>query len=140
MAQNLQLSYSKAKMSKILVVEDEKLIRWSLKEIFSQKGHEVDTVATSVDALDLALKHPYSLIMADFEIDDETCIEMLRQIKSLQPRSSIVIISAMTPALIEKCLHSLDIQFIVEKPFNSEQILSIAQKALDFSNNETTVS
>jgi len=118
-------------MSKILVVDDEKLIRWSLKEIFSQIGHEVDTAASSSDALNLAVKSPYHLIFTDFEIDDGSCYELLQEIKTLQPNTSIIILSATNTTRIEECLHGLDIEFIIEKPFDSEQIMAVAQRILN---------
>lgn len=118
-------------MSKILIVDDEKLIRWSLKEMFSQGGHEVDTVGSSMDAIDLARKFPYHLIFADFEIDNDSCYELLQKIKALQPNTSIIILSATNITRIEECLRGLDIQFIIEKPFNSDQIMAIAQRVLN---------
>ena len=71
-------------MLKALVIDDDKLIRWSLQEIFSQEGHHVDTVATVSDALAQAERSPYNLIFADMEIDDADSIEMLKKLQNPQ--------------------------------------------------------
>lgn len=118
-------------MSKILIVDDEKLIRWSLKEILAKDGHEVDTVASSADAVDLALRFPYHLVFADFEIDDNSGYELLHKIKSLQPKTSIIILSATNTARIQECLHDLEIEFIIEKPFDTNNIMAVAQRILE---------
>jgi DNA-binding NtrC family response regulator len=115
---------------KILVIDDDKLIRWSLKEIFSQEGYTVDTVATAKDALKQAKNITYELIFADLEIGDESGIEMLRKARTSQPEAKIIIISALTKPQIEPKLGSLSIFSIIEKPFKSEQIRSVVKEAL----------
>jgi len=121
---------------KILVVDDDKLIRWSLKEIFSQEGYVVDAVATAKDALKQAKNITYELIFSDLEINDENGIEMLRKARTFQPEAKIIILSALTKQQIEPKLGSLSIFSIIEKPFRSEQIKTIVKEALDPTNHE----
>ncbi len=119
---------------KILVVDDDKLIRWSLKEIFSQEGYTVDTVATAKDALKQAKNITYELIFSDLEINDENGIEMLKNAKVFQPDAKIIILSALTKQQIEPKLGNLSIFSIIEKPFRSEQIKTIVKEALGSTN------
>ncbi len=115
---------------KILIVDDDKLIRWSLKELFAQEGYEVKAVATVKEALEQAEDKPYDLIFTDLEINDENSIEMLRKMTSFQPEAKIIILSALTRQQIESQLENLRIFSIIEKPFRSEQIKSIVKEAL----------
>ena len=117
-------------MKKILVADDDKLIRWSLKEIFSQVGYEVDTAASCLEAIQQAKNSPYSLIFTDFEIDDEDGPQMIRKITKCQPDAKLIIISALSRQKIESQLAGFDIHAIIEKPFQSELILSIAKEAI----------
>lgn len=119
---------------KILVVDDDKLIRWSLKEIFSQEGYVVDAVATAKDALKQAKNITYELIFSDLEISDESGIEMLRKARTFQPDAKIIILSALTKPQIEPKLGNLSIFSIIEKPFRSEQIKTIVIEALGSTN------
>jgi two-component system chemotaxis response regulator CheY len=121
---------------KILVVDDDKLIRWSLKEIFTQEGYVVDAVATAKDALRQAKNIPYELIFSDLEINDENGIEMLKKARAFQPKAKIIIISALTKQQIEPKLGNLSIFSIIEKPFKSEQIRSVIKEALGSTNHE----
>jgi len=121
---------------KILVVDDDKLIRWSLKEIFSQEGYVVDAVATAKDALKQAKNITYELIFSDLEINDENGIEMLKNAKVLQPDAKIIILSALTKQQIEPKLGNLSIFSIIEKPFRSEQIKTIVKEALGSTNHQ----
>jgi DNA-binding NtrC family response regulator len=115
---------------KILVVDDDKLIRWSLKELFSQEGYEVKAVATAKEALEQAEDKPYDLIFTDIEIKDENSTEMLRKMTSFQPETKIIILSAFTRQQMESQLGDLNIFSIIEKPFRSDQIKSIVKEAL----------
>ncbi len=128
--------YASGELIKILVVDDNKLIRWSLKEIFSQEGYVVDAVATAKDALKQAKNITYELIFSDLEISDESGIEMLRKARAFQPDAKIIILSALTKQQIDPKLGNLSIFSIIEKPFRSEQIKTIAKEALGSTNHE----
>ena len=53
---------------RILILDDEKLIRWSLNQIFLQVGYEVDAAATVEEAARLIHSGRYALILADLEV------------------------------------------------------------------------
>lgn len=122
-------------MNRILVIDDDKLIRWSLKELFSQEGYKVDAVATAREALNLIESIPCDLVFVNLETKDENGLEMLRKIASLQPEAKIIILSAFARQQIESQISDLNIFSIIEKPFRSEQIRSIAKQALNSANN-----
>ena len=116
---------------KILVIDDDKLIRWSLKEILSQEGYDVDTIGTASEAIDLAKNIPYQLIFADLNIQEDSGIEMVKKIKTFRPDVVTVILSAHPKQKIQPEFGDLNVFSIIEKPFKSEQLLSIAKEALD---------
>jgi DNA-binding NtrC family response regulator len=116
---------------KILVIDDEKLIRWSLKEILTQEGYDVDTIETAGEAINLAREIPYNLIFADLDIQDENGIEMMKKIKEFRPEVKTIILSAHPKQKIQPEFGDLQVFAIIEKPFKSEQLLSIAKEALD---------
>ncbi len=119
-------------MPNVLVVDDDKLIRWSLNEIFSQEGYQVDAVPSVSEALERAKDKTYQLILADVEISNENGIEMLVRIKEFQPNSTIIILSACPKSKIEPLLNSLKVFCIIEKPFQAEQIRNKGKEAIRF--------
>jgi len=116
---------------KILVIDDDKLIRWSLKEILAQEGYDVDTIDTAREAINLARDIPFHLIIADLEIQDENGIEMLKKIKEFRPEVTTIILSAHPEQKIQPEFGDLQVFATIEKPFKSEHLLSIAKEALD---------
>jgi len=115
---------------KILVIDDEKLIRWSLKEILGQEGYMVDTTDRADEAINMVKDIPYDLIIADLEIQEEDGIEMLKVLKRIRPDAVAIILSARPKQTLPE--HAdLRVYDIIEKPFKSDQLLSTAREALD---------
>ena len=115
----------------MLIVDDDKLIRWSLKEIFAQEGFKVDTAESSAEALSLVEANSYHLVLADFEIDDENGGDMLRKIQSVRPGIKVIILSALPRQQIEPHLSGVTYHSILEKPFRSDDIKSTVGEALN---------
>jgi len=117
-------------MPKILVLDDEKLIRWSLKQILCQAGHEVDTAATTDEALRLSRSKRYALIFADLEICGDQAGALYGQLLTGQEKAPIVVLTALTREQAEQTLGNFKPYLILEKPFVAENIKAVAEKAL----------
>ena len=113
----------------ILVVDDDKLIRWSLKEIFTQEGYEVDTASNAEDALNLAARKNYNFIFADVELNTESGIEMIGELQKISQASKIIIMSAYSKNQIEPYLEKTRVFSVMEKPFQAEEIKAIIKQA-----------
>ncbi len=118
-------------MSRILVLDDEKLIRWSLKQILAQEGYEVDAAATTDEALELLQSRTYSLIFTDLEVCGDQAKTFYSRLIASHEKARIVVLTALTKEQAEKTLGGFKPFLILEKPFVSENIKAVAQKALD---------
>lgn len=129
----LKLDAMSKSTSRILVIDDDKLIRWSLKEILSHEDYRVDTVATYEDALKQVAAESYTLIFTDFEVCGENLSECISQITEHQTGARIVILSALTRDQVEAKLDALEVFRIIEKPFSSETIKAVAGEVAEAS-------
>ncbi len=123
-------------MSKILVIDNDKLTRWSLNELFSQEGYGVDTVATVEGAISLMRETSYDLICADPEINRDNAVEMLDTINQFQPGAKIIILSTLSGNQTDHYLKTLRVFSIIEKPFKSDHMKSVAREALELGKRE----
>ncbi len=114
-------------MLRVLVIDDDKLIQWSLKEILVQEGHHVDVASSINDAYSQAEQSPYHLIFTEFEIEDENFIDILKKLQTSHPETQIIILSAQSQKQIEPQIEGISVHAIIEKPFDSEQIRAISQ-------------
>lgn len=58
--------------SRVLIIEDEKLLRWSLRQRLERDGYEVMEAATGREGLDLAADHGADLLLVDHKLPDIT--------------------------------------------------------------------
>ena len=117
-------------MVRILILDDEKLIRWSLDKILVQDGYSVDTAATTGEALALAGKAEYALIITDLEICGDQARSFFAEMISKQPNARVITLTALARDDAERMLEGLTTHAIIEKPFTSQAIRSVVDAAL----------
>ena len=117
-------------MVRILILDDEKLIRWSLDKILVQDGYSVDTAATTGEALALAGKAEYALIITDLEICGDQARSFFAEMISKQPNARVITLTALARDDAERMLEGLTTHAIIEKPFTSQAIRSVVDAAI----------
>src|SRR3954467_11826897 len=80
-------------MAKILVVDDERAIRRSIKEILEFEKHHVDEAEDGLTALNLALKNNYDIILSDIKMPKLDGTELLQKLSKSEVNSSIIMMS-----------------------------------------------
>jgi len=113
-----------------MILDDEKLIRWSLNHIFQQEGYEVDSAATVEEAARLTRSQTYGLILADLEVCGDQAKVFFSDFVHIQKGAKIIIITAVPKDQAERQLGELKAERIMEKPFDSEDILAAVEAAL----------
>jgi DNA-binding NtrC family response regulator len=118
---------------RILVVEDEALIRWSIAETLGQEGHtvmEADDAASAVRALEDA-GGDIDVVLLDYRLPDSNDLGLLANVRRLQPRSAVVMMTAYgTPEVTEGAL-ALGAYRVVGKPFDMHGLGSLVAAAHD---------
>lgn len=79
---------------KILVVDDEKIIRESLAFVLRNENYEVDEAENGLTAYELLQKNFYDLVITDLEMPSMKGIDLLEKIKELNIKTSVIIITA----------------------------------------------
>jgi two-component system, NtrC family, nitrogen regulation response regulator NtrX len=80
-------------MAKILVIDDEKAIRRSIKEILEFEKHTIDEAEDGQNGLDLALKNNYDIILSDIKMPKLDGTELLQKLVEHGIASSIIMMS-----------------------------------------------
>jgi len=109
---------------RILVVEDELLIRWSIAETLGQAGHtvfEADTAAAALHALDGATD-PVHVVLLDFRLPDSNDFTLLKNIRRLAPQAAVILMTAHgTPEVTRGALEE-GAGRVMNKPFDMHEI------------------
>lgn len=80
-------------MSKILIIDDERSIRNTLREILEYEQYQVDDIDNGQDALDLIRKNEYDLILCDIKMNKMDGMEVLTEGLKIQPDLPFIMIS-----------------------------------------------
>ena len=78
----------------VLVVEDEEIIRTTLREYLLGEGYLVDVAGTVSEALALARDHDFEVAICDVQLPDGDGINMARRLQQLNLETSVLVITA----------------------------------------------
>jgi DNA-binding NtrC family response regulator len=116
---------------RVLVVEDELLIRWSITETLAHAGHTVIEAADGATAV-MTLKNDTERIDAvvlDYRLPDSDDLTLLSTVRRLSPESAVVLMTAFgTPDVVKGAL-DLGVYHVLHKPFEMHDLESLLREA-----------
>jgi two-component system, NtrC family, response regulator AtoC len=116
----------------LLVVDDEELVRWSVRERFAQDGAVVVEAGTAAEAL-LKATPAIDLVLLDLRLPDGDGLAVLGKLKELFPDTPVVLMTAFSS--VENAVEAMKrgAYSYVNKPFNLDDLAAIVEKALETS-------
>jgi DNA-binding NtrC family response regulator len=118
---------------RILVVDDEPLIRWSLAEMLTGDGNVVTTAdsgAAALRAIASAEQRP-DVVLLDYRMPDSDDLTLLTAIRRASPSSAVIMMTALsTPDMIEAALR-LGVVRVLNKPFDMHDVPSLVRDVFD---------
>ncbi len=116
---------------RILVVDDDPLIRRQLQDLYNERNYEVDAAACAEDALELLQAGEYALGVFDLKIPGTDGISLTKQVREHWPDLAVVIITgyASIRGAVEAIRQGAD--DYITKPFEREEILLATAKILE---------
>ncbi|HET6203021.1 MAG TPA: sigma-54 dependent transcriptional regulator [Planctomycetota bacterium] len=118
---------------RILVVDDEKMIRWSLRTRLEQAGYAVEEADTGGAAVEAATRETPDLALLDIRLPDRSGEEVLKSLRALDPDLPVVMMTAH--ASVEGAVAAIKqgaYDYLV-KPFEISDLLLTVGRAIDAS-------
>lgn len=115
---------------KILIIDDEKGIRSSLKGILEDEGYSIKTANTGEDCLKLIEWQNFDLILLDIWLPEMDGIEVLKKIKKRDENPQIVMISGHGTVETAVKATKLGAYDFLEKPLSLEKVVLTVKNAL----------
>ncbi|MGN7203992.1 sigma-54-dependent transcriptional regulator [Pedobacter sp. SAFR-022] len=118
-------------MAKLLIIDDERAIRSTLREILEYENYEVDDIDNGADGLELIKKKKYDLVLCDIKMNRMDGMEVLEQALAFSPDLPFIMISGhgtVETAIEASKKGAFD---FISKPPDLNRLLITVRNALD---------
>src|SRR5215467_6905456 len=116
--------------SAILLVDDDKAILASFRDILESRGYEVDTAQTGREAVDKSIAKVYNLAIIDMKLPDMEGTELLARFHSSHPRPKKIVVTGyptMENAVLSVNLHA---DAYLVKPVQPDEFLRVVDEKI----------
>jgi DNA-binding NtrC family response regulator len=115
---------------RILVIDDEEIVRISCRKCLTPEGYEVDVAANGADGLRLTRENHYDLVLTDLKMPDMDGMEFLMTMKEMQPKAKVIMITGYSTVEHAEEATRLGAYNYIEKPFTPDTLISAVNDAL----------
>ena len=120
---------TKFRAPRILVVDDERLVRWAIAETLGEQGYEILEAGDGESAKREVLMRPPDLVLLDLRLPDSNDLRIASFIRARAPKTPIVLMTAYGTQDLMAQAADLGLTF-VGKPFDMNALTTIVERAL----------
>ena len=115
----------------ILIIDDEPQVLKSLRLTFESRKYEVATAESFDEAVDWLKGNSPSVVLSDFELPFSDGLELLEHVRKTHPATQRVLLTGHADMdLLQRALNAGSIQYFVEKPWDTEDLLGLIETAV----------
>lgn len=118
----------------ILIVDDEDTQRSILKGYLEKKGYRIYTASSGNEGIEVARKNLIDIILSDFKMPDKTGLEVLEEVKKINPEISFVIITAY--GTVENAVKAMRLGAFdyISKPVDLDELELLIERIIENKN------
>jgi len=117
-------------MSRVLVIDDEPAIGWSLREMLADEGHAVDLAASVAEGLAAAARHAPDVILLDVRLPGRDGIDAIPDLRGVAAAAPIVVMTAFGDlGTAVRAVRAGAFDFLV-KPFELDHVAEVIARGL----------
>jgi DNA-binding NtrC family response regulator len=116
---------------RVLVIDDEDIVRTSCSRALAPEGYEVKLARNGVEGLKVISEEQCDVVLTDLKMPDMDGIEVLKKIKEGWPEIEVIIITGYQT--VDTAVKSIKLGAFdyIEKPFTPDALLAAVAKAID---------
>jgi DNA-binding NtrC family response regulator len=124
---------------KVLIVDDEKLMRISLESQLKKEGYDVTSIDNAIDGLKIVKSKEFDVVLTDLRLSGISGIDFLKEIKKYNQEIIVVIMTAY--GTLESAVSAIKegAYDYIAKPFSTDELIIKFQRALHHKNTAAEV-
>lgn len=117
-------------MKRILLAEDEEILRMLIIDTFEEKEYQVDEAEDGQEALEFIERNSYDLIILDYMMPFLTGLEVIQKIKPMveHTHTKILMLSAKSQQSEQEKVFEAGADYYMTKPFIPSQLLKMVEE------------
>ena len=118
--------------NRVLIIDDEKLIVWSLESSFKEEGYTVFTAGCVKDALMVLANEEIDLVITDMRLPEEDGFEVLRVARAMERSPAVVMMSAFGKRSDRAKAKANGALEFFDKPVSVDKLLKVTSNLKQF--------
>ena len=116
---------------RILVVDDEAQVRWTLRERLTEAGYDIFESGIASEALERMQSTDIDVVLLDLQLPDSDAEPVLDRMRAISPDIQIILMTG--PATIDRAVAAMKMGAYdyVDKPFNLDEVTTRVERALE---------
>lgn len=123
----------KKSATRVLVVDDEPLVRWSIAETLRAHGREMVEASDAHSALVAVLDSATApdVVLLDLKLPDSGDLSLLASMRRLLPRVPVILMTAFGTHEVFEEARRLGVFAVLDKPFELDELDALIERALE---------
>jgi DNA-binding NtrC family response regulator len=116
-------------MQRLLLVEDDPALQFTILTALEEKGYAVDAVSTTGDAIDRLRGNAYPIVISDIYIDERTGLDVLHEAKKQDPLCAVILMTGRGTMETTMAATRGGVFDYIAKPFDLDVMLDAIERA-----------
>ncbi len=112
---------------RVLLVDDEALIRWSLSQALTALGHEVTQAKCGNEALAVLQAEEFDLLLTDLKLPGVDGFKVIEAARATRPDIPVIMMSAHGNREAHERVSALQVNYFLEKPLIVEDVSGLVE-------------
>ena len=120
-------------MARILIAEDEEVLRMLMVDTLEDEGHELDEAADGQEAIDHIMENDYDLILLDYMMPLLTGLEVIERVRNSPDKSTvkIMMVSAKSQQTDKDLVLKSGADYFIAKPYSPAELVQRIEDILN---------
>jgi DNA-binding NtrC family response regulator len=117
-------------MTKVLIVDDEPIVREAIHDWLVDAGYDVATAETGEEALEILAEQDFGIIVLDVRLPGKTGIRVLQELKEVKPNVKAIVITAYaSPEMRAEAMRQGAVRYMV-KPISPDELEKVIRETV----------